>query len=257
MKLLVTGASGVLGREVLLAARSVGMPVRAMSRRPPAEHTDGEGWVQADLVTGPGIDDALLGCDTIVHAATDPRKPDGADVNGTRRLIEAAARAGIRHLVFVSIVGVDQVPYPYYRRKLAAEQIVSQANVPFSILRATQFHSFLEQLIASAARVPVVLPVPAGFVVQPVEVSEVAERLVRCIADGPRGRLTDFGGPEVLSFTEAARQWKQARNVAKRIVPIPVPGSMARAIRAGKGTAPLGDKGTISWPEWLRQTRDE
>jgi uncharacterized protein YbjT (DUF2867 family) len=257
MKLLVTGASGVLGREVLLAARSVGMPVRAMSRRPPAGHTEGEEWVQGDLVTGQGIGEAVRGCDTIVHAASDPRQPDRVDVQGTRRLADEAGRAGVRHLVCVSIVGVDQVPYPYYKRKLAAEQIVSQANVPFSILRATQFHSFLEQLIASAARVPLVLPVPAGFVVQPVEVSEVAERLVRCIADGPRGRLTDFGGPDVLSFTEAARHWKKARNVAKRIVPIPVPGSMARAIRAGKGTAPLGDKGTISWPEWLMQTRDK
>jgi uncharacterized protein YbjT (DUF2867 family) len=129
--------------------------------------------------------------------------------------------------------------------------------VPFSILRATQFHTFLDQLIASAARLPLVLPLPAGFLVQPVEASEVAGRLMRCIADGPRGRVTDYGGPEVLSFREAGRQWREARHVTKRIVPIPVPGPMARAIRAGKGTAPQGDRGAISWQEWLRQTRDD
>ena len=103
---------------------------------------------------------------------------------------------------------------------------------------------------------PLVLPVPAGFLVQPVEVSEVAERLMRCLADGPRGRVTDFGGPEVLSFDDAALQWQEARQVRKRVVPIPVLGPMARAIRAGKGTAPQGDKGAISWREWLMQTRD-
>jgi uncharacterized protein YbjT (DUF2867 family) len=256
MKLLVTGASGVLGREVLVAARSNGIAVRALSRRPAAGHTEGEEWLRGDLVTGQGIDDAVRGCDAVVHAAGDPRQADAVDVNGTRRLIEAAGRAAVRHLVLVSIVGIDQIPFSYYRRKLAAERIVSQANAPFSILRATQFHSFLDQLIAAAARVPLVLPLPAGFVVQPVEASEVAGRLMRCIADGPRGRVTDFGGPEVLSFREAALQWQEARHVKKPIVPIPVPGPMARAIRAGKGTAPQGDLGTISWREWLMGTRD-
>lgn len=257
MKLLVTGASGVLGREVLLAARSSGIAVRAVSRRPAAGHTDGEEWMQADLATGQGIDAAVRGCDTIVHAASDPRQADAVDVNGTRRLVETAGRAAVRHLVLVSIVGIDQVPFSFYKRKLAAEQIVSRADVPFSILRATQFHTFLDQLIASAARLPLVLPLPAGFLVQPVEASEVAGRLMRCIADGPRGRVADYGGPEVLSFREAGRQWREARHVTKRIVPIPVPGPMARAIRAGKGTAPQGDRGAISWREWLMQTRDD
>ena len=256
MKILVTGASGVLGREVLIAAQSTGIAVRATSRRPAAGHTGREEWMPADLATGQGIDEAVRGCDAIVHAASDPRHADAVDVNGTRRLTEAAGRASVRHLVFVSIVGVDQVPVSYYKRKLAAEQIVGQAGVPFSILRATQFHSFLDQLIAPAARVPLVLPVPAGFVIQPVEASEIAERLMRCIADGPRGRVTDFGGPEVLSFRDAAAQWQQARRMSKRIVPIPVPGPMARAIRAGKGTAPQGDRGAITWGEWLKGTRD-
>jgi uncharacterized protein YbjT (DUF2867 family) len=257
MKLLVTGASGVLGREVLVAARSAGIAVRALSRRTGAGHPESEEWMQGDVVTGRGIDEAVHGCDAVVHAASDPRHADAVDVNGTRRLMEAARRAAVRHLVLVSIVGIDQIPFSYYKRKLATEQIVSQANVPFSILRATQFHSFLDQLIAAAARVPLVLPLPAGFVVQPVEASEVAGRLMRCIADGPRGRVTDFGGPEVLSFRAAALQWQEARNVSKPILPIPVPGPMARAIRAGKGTTPQGDRGVISWREWLMQMRDK
>ena len=256
MRLLVTGATGVLGREVLVAARSVGIAVRAVSRRPAPAHTEGEEWMQADLVTGHGLDEAVRGCDAVVHAASDPRKADAVDVNGTRLLAEAAGRASVRHLVLVSIVGVDQIPFSYFKRKLAAEQIVSRTNVPFSILRATQFHPFLDQMIAAAARVPVVLPVPRGFLVQPVEASEVAQRLMRCIADGPRGRVADFGGPEVLSFGDAAVQWQEARRVRKRIVPIPVPGPMAKAIRAGKGTAPQGDRGVISWQEWLMGTRD-
>ena len=199
MKLLVTGATGVLGREVLLAARSSGIVVRALSRRPAAAVGEGEEWVQGDLVSGEGLGNAVAGVDAIVHAASDPRRAGTVDVIGTRRLVDAAEAAKVRHLIFVSIVGVDAVPVAFYKRKLAAEQIVGAGRVPFSILRATQFHSFLDQLIAVTARVPFVLPIPSGILVQPVEASEVAERLMRCVADGPRGRVTDFGGPEVLS----------------------------------------------------------
>jgi uncharacterized protein YbjT (DUF2867 family) len=256
MKLLVTGASGVLGREVLLAARSLGLAVRGLSRRAGSSRADGEEWVQGDLATGAGIDDAVWGCEAIVHAASDPRQSDAVDVHGTRRLMEAAGRAAARHVIYVSIVGVDQIPYSYYRRKLAAEQIVSGGAVPSSILRATQFHAFLDRLISTAARVPLVIPVPAGFLVQPVEASEVAERVIRCLGDGPRGRVADFAGPEVLSFKDAAVQWQQARNLTKPVASIPVPGAVAAALRAGKGTAPQGDRGVVSWQEWLMQTRD-
>jgi uncharacterized protein YbjT (DUF2867 family) len=254
MRLLVTGATGVLGREVLVAAQSAGMVVRAMSRRAPSE-TAGEEWVQADLVDG-DLEAAVVAVDAIVHAASDPRHPDTADVIGTRRLVDAAVAANVRHLIFVSIVGIDAVPHAYYKRKLAAEQIVGTGRVPFSILRATQFHSFLEQVIAGTARFPFILPVPTGIVVQPVEASEVAERLMRCVAEGPRGRVNDFGGPEVLSWHDAVEQWRTARHINKRLVPIPYLGARAKALRAGLGTAPKGDRGTITWREWLMNTRD-
>ena len=175
---------------------------------------------------------------------------------GTRRLVEAAEAAKVRHLIFVSIVGVDAIPVAYYRRKLAAEQIVGTGRVPFTTLRATQFHSFLEQMIAGTAKLPLILPVPTGIVVQPVEASEVAERLMRCVGEGPRGRVTDFGGPEVLSWRDAVEQWRVARHISKRLVPVPYLGATAKALRAGLGTAPNGDRGTISWREWLMHTRD-
>jgi hypothetical protein len=111
-------------------------------------------------------------------------------------------------------------------------------------------------MVAAAARVPFVIPVPAGFLVQPVEASEVAQRVIRCLGDGPRGRVADFGGPDVLSFRDAALQWRVARHVDKPVVAVPVPGKLAAASRAGKGTAPDGDRGAVSWLEWLTQTRD-
>jgi len=98
----------------------------------------------------------------------------------------------------VSIVGIDRIPFAYYQRKLAAERLIAESGVPFSILRATQFHSFVATLLNEASRYPFVMPIPSGFFVQSVAVEEVAARLCRAIDDGPCGRLRDFGGPEVL-----------------------------------------------------------
>ena len=256
MRLLVTGATGALGREVLLAARASGIVVRAMSRRTTAAHADGEEWIQADLISGESLEAAMTGIDAIVHAASDSRKPETVDVIGTRRLIDAAARARIRHLIFISIVGVDRIPISYYKRKLAVEQMIAAGSVPFSILRATQFHSYLDQLISTAARVPLLVPIPGALLVQPVEASEVAERLLRCVSEGPRGRVPDYGGPEVLSWREAAEQWVAARRLRKRVVSIPLAGAAAKALRAGLGTVPIGDHGAVTWREWLMQTSD-
>jgi uncharacterized protein YbjT (DUF2867 family) len=190
--------------------------------------------------------------DAVIHAASDPRRHAAVDVDGTRRLAEAARAAGTAHLVYVSIVGIDQVPFAYYRSKLAAEQIVAASGVPHSILRATQFHSFIDTMTAGAARVPLILPLPTTFRFQSVDTGEAAERFVRAVQDGPGGRLPDFGGPEVLTWGEMAAAWKNARGVRGPTVHLPLPGPLAAAFRAGKTTLrDGGERGTIRWRDWL------
>jgi uncharacterized protein YbjT (DUF2867 family) len=225
-----------------------------MSRRPrPASVREGVEWAQSDLATGEG-----LGADAVIHAASDPRRTREVDVEGTRRLVEASRAAGVRYLVYVSIVGIDEIPYYYYRSKLAAEQIVEASGVPHTILRATQFHSFVELCVASAARVPLVMPLPVAFKFQTVAQEEVAERLVVCLDEGPRGgRAPDFGGPEVLTLGEMAATWMEARGVRKRLVTLPLPGAVASAFRAGKNTTPATPRGRLRWRDWLARPRPQ
>jgi uncharacterized protein YbjT (DUF2867 family) len=175
------------------------------------------------------------------------------DVQGSQRLADAARAAGVKHLIYVSIVGIDRIPFAYYRCKLEAEQIIAASGVPFSILRATQFHSFVAFLFSEASRFPFVMPIPSGFWVQSVDVHDVAARLRRAIDDGPKGLLPDFGGPEVLPIEEAAAQWLQHRPVGwtKPSVPIHLPGATAAAFQAGYNTCPDGERGTLTWREWL------
>ncbi|HEX8503448.1 MAG TPA: NAD(P)H-binding protein [Pyrinomonadaceae bacterium] len=252
MKVLVTGGAGSLGRALVRVLAREGHAPRVMSRRGRAESApDGVEWARADLLTGEGLAAAVEGAHAVVHAASDPRRAEAVDVGGTRRLTEAARAAGCAHLVYISIVGVDVIPFGYYRRKLAAEGIIQSSGVPFSVLRATQFHSLVDFLLAQAARVPLLMPLPTDFKFRSVDEAEVAARLSACVAAGPRGRLPDFGGPEVLTLGEMARAWARAKNVGKRIIHLPIPGALAAAFRAGKNTAPEGERGVTGWADWL------
>ncbi len=254
MKVLITGGSGTLGREIATAAVEAGYVVRISSRRCRAEAARHEQeWVQINLANGSDLATALEGIEAVVHAASDPRRATTVDGQGTRHLVEACRVAGIKHLVYVSIVGVDEIPLAYYRCKLQAEQMVAQSGVPFSILRATQFHTLVDGLLSRAARFPLVMPLPTDFQVNSVAPAEVAARLVRSLGEGPAGRLPDFGGPEVMTLGQAAEQWRQIRRRPKRVLHLRIPGRIASGFRAGKNVVRSGEQGTLPWLEWLRQ----
>ena len=254
MKVLITGGTGTLGRILARTVASEGRVVRVMSVRPRSSSDPaGVEWAPADLASGRGLREAVEGVEAVFHLASDFNNAEAVDVVGTRRLVEASEAAGVSHLVYISIVGIDDIPTDYYRRKREAESIIESAGVPYSIQRATQFHSFVSNLLSKAARVPFVLPIPAGFRFQSVDESEVAARLAACLGDGPRGRLVDFGGPEVLTLDEMAGAWMEAKGVRKKLFRLPLPGAAAKALRAGRNTAPEGVRATIRWRDWLER----
>jgi len=249
---LVTGGTGTLGQQLRPRLQDAGFAVRIMSRRPRPEplHPSIQ-WAQANLASGSGLAEAVAGVDVIVHAASSPRRdPLAVDVRGTARLLEEARKAGVGHLVYVSIVGIDRIPLSYYRYKLEAERLVAEGPVPWSVLRITQFHTFIERVLRRFLRFPVSL-LPVDFVYQPIDPGEAADRLVEIVQEGPGGRQPDIGGPEVLPLGHMARLWLQAQGRRMRIVNLPLPGRTARAFRQGFNTAPDGRYGRTTWEEWL------
>ena len=146
-----------------------------------------------DLLTGDGLPEAVAGVSAVVHCASDPRKPDD-DLDAAVQLLLAARAAAVPHLVYISIVGVDRVPFAYYKAKHRVEEIVEDGGVPWTILRATQFHDFVATLLDYLSRGPVALA-PAGMSDQPVDVREVASRLVAARRRGPVGPGRGPGRP--------------------------------------------------------------
>jgi uncharacterized protein YbjT (DUF2867 family) len=251
---LVTGATGVLGRELIAQLVALGAQVRGLRRQStllggqsPVE------WIEGDLATGVGLERALEGVEIVVHSASSPSyNTYEVDVKGTERLLDHAQHARIAHLIYPSIVGIERIPLPYYQHKLAAEALVSGSGIPWTILRATQFHTLIDaRLQAAAGRRVMVLAMDFRF--QPVDPAEVAERLIEQIRKGPEGRVHDFAGPEILSLGELARQWLSIRGLRKWIVYRPQMGDVARGYRRGYNTDPEATRGRIRWRHWLER----
>lgn len=249
--ILVTGGTGTLGRPLVAALTGAGQPVRVLSRRPHAEAAwSSAQWAVGNLATGAGIEQAVEGVGTVVHCATSvlTRK---VDVEGTERLLVALRNpptAEPPHLVYISIVGIDRVPFAYYRAKLEAERLIERSGLPWTILRTTQFHDLVAGFLGALARPPVML-LPRGLRFQPVEVREVAERLVAVSLGGPAGRVTDLGGPEVLGVRELAATYLRA--AGRRRATVPVPGAAARGFRKGGHLCPDHADGKRTWAEFL------
>jgi len=240
--ILVTGGSGTLGTHVVSRLRHKGHDVRVLSRRP------GVGTHRGDLSTGAGVATAVQGASVVVHAASDTRRFGRRDEQQTRRLL--AACSGVDHLVYISIVGIDRIPYSYYRAKLRVEEMIASSGVAHSILRATQFHELMELGLGVASRLPVA-PLPLDFRFQPLAAAEAADHLVS-LATGPvAGRVPDVGGPDVMDLASMVAAWRELRGRLRRTVRVPLPGATARAFRKGFNTCPERAVGTITWRQFL------
>ncbi|GAA5050025.1 NAD(P)H-binding protein [Nocardia callitridis] len=211
----------------------------------------GAGTHVGDLDTGAGVAAAASGVEVIVHAATDSRSFGRPDLAHTQHVLDVAGSVG--HLVYVSIVGVDQVPLPYYRRKLACEQRIVDSAIPHTILRATQFHELIATVLHRVERLPVA-PLPTDFRFQSVAAADVATRLAELVDLDPQGRAPDFGGPEVLTLGQMVDQWRSVRGRPRRTLRVPIPGALARSLRAGRNTAPEHLDGTRTWRDYVAST---
>jgi uncharacterized protein YbjT (DUF2867 family) len=239
MRIAVAGGTGLTGRLVVEALDARGHTPVALSR--------GSG---VDLLSGSGLQDALAGADAVVDVTnvTTMSKPVAVGFfdQAGRRLAEAAERAGVRHLVALSIVGLDRVKSGYYTGKMRQEEIVRGGAVPWTILRATQFHEFAGQILS---RVPGPVAVVPSGPVRPVAVLEVSEALADIATGAPLGMAPELAGPRVESLPDMARRLMRAGGARQRpVLPLYLPGG---ASNGGLLPATDGQRGTLTFDDWL------
>lgn len=254
VRVLITGGTGTLGRLVVARLRPAGCTIRVLSRETHSS-ADDITFVTGDLASNEGVAAAVAGVDVIVHCAGSTT----GDGEKTRNLVRAAKQAGSPHLVFISVVGADRVPvksavdramFGYFASKLDAEQAVSASGLPWTTLRATQFHDLILTTVRNMAKLPIV-PVPTGVRFQPIDAAEVADRLAELALAPPAGLVPDLAGPGAHDLRNLLRSYLGASGKHRLTFPVGPPGGAARAIRAGANLALDRAVGHRTWESFL------
>jgi len=198
MKIVVIGGAGVLGSKVVQKLRDHGHDAIPASPR-----------TGVNTLTGEGLADALTGADVVVDVANSPSFDDDPVMEfftkSTTNLVAAAKSAGVGHYVAVSIVGCDELPESgYLRAKVAQEKLITESELPYSIVGATQFAEFADAITASLTvgdevRVPDAL-------IQPIAAEDLADEVARVAEGKPLGGIENIGGPDKISFEQLARE---------------------------------------------------
>jgi uncharacterized protein YbjT (DUF2867 family) len=234
MNIAIVGGTGTVGAETARELSARGHAVRVLSRHARE--------FPVDLTTGEGLARALAGVEVVVDASQGGRS---VLVDGMARLLRAEAEAGVAHHVGVSIVGIDRIGGRYYKAKLDQEAEIVRSGIPWTIVRATQFHTLVARTFAASARMGVLPSVRVPL--QPVDPREVGRVLAETVEAEPSLAITQFAGPEVVSVCELARRWREATGSRALPVRLPVP----RSLRSGGLTNPGAWRGTVTFDAWL------
>ena len=255
--ILVTGGTGGLGHRVVAHLRAAGRNVRVLSRRR-HDSTDSIEYMTGDLTQGEGIAAAVEGAEIVLHCAGTGRIKD--DTAQARNLVRAAQRAGVPHILNISVVGADRIPvktvmdrsmFAYFAAQRAVEVVIEESGLPWTNLRATQFYDgFILVMVRGMSRLPVI-PMPSGVRFQPIDADEVAARLADLTLGPPAGQVPDIAGPKIHDAEYLLRSYLAAVGKRRWIVNIPVGGGAAAAIRAGANLAPDHAVGHRTWEEFL------
>ena len=244
MRIAVAGGTGLVGRYVVAELRAAGHDPVLLTRS-----------AGADVITGDGLDAALDGAAVLIDvtntATMSGRKSVAFFTAGTGNLLAAGRRAGVQHHVVLSIVGTGRpgMGSGYNAGKVAQEALVRDSGVPFSIMRATQFHQFIPELLD---RIPGPVLVVPRMRIQPVAACEVAAALAALAAGPPAGMAPEMAGPEPAELADLARQLSRARGSRRPVLPVRVPGAAGRAMADG-AMLPAGPglRGTQTFADWL------
>lgn len=251
-KILVTGGTGLLGREIVNQLISEKQNVAILTTQTHPDVTAGVEVFTGDLITGKGLSEAVADKDVVIHCASNPLNFGETDVLGTQNLVKVIDKHQPPHLIYISIVGVDRSNYPYYVAKKQVEDLISGSGIPFTVLRTTQFHQFVNRLISGFLNTQEKsIQIPDGMKFQPVAVSEVATKLVSLSKNKAEGLLPNFGGPEVLAFEEMFEQYLQVFKSEIDWKTFPLVAPRYELFRSGVNLCESNAVGKTTWKEFL------
>lgn len=252
-KILLTGVTGRLGAAMLQNPTLQQQELILASRKQGTKDSS-HNWQYFDL-SDSNCTLHLSEVSTIIHLASSTKKYSYAlDVKGTARLLDQAKAARIKHFIYISIVGVDQVPVKYFKIKRQTEQLIEQSGLAYTILRATQFFGFFEKELLNYLKLPIGI-LPSDILYQPIEIQYVVQQLVDLALSDAQNKILELGGSETIRLGEAAKLWLAKKGKHKLLLSIPLAllGKLGRAMKNGALTSPSIEPKSVNWESWLNQ----
>jgi uncharacterized protein YbjT (DUF2867 family) len=245
MKLVVIGGTGLVGSQVVQKLTAAG------HEAVPAAPDTG-----VDLITGNGLDQVLEGAEVVINVANSPTF-DEASLDFFRtsmtNLLAAGERAGVRHQVILSIVGVDQVPkLDYYRAKALQEDLLRHGPTPYSIVRATQFFEFMEPTMsmtsdASTVRLPATR-------IQPIATADVVDAVVKVATGPPLNGIWNVAGPDVFRLDELGKVTLAAHHDGRTVITDNKAGMFAAVTGDVLTAGPEAHLAPTHYQDWMQKT---
>jgi uncharacterized protein YbjT (DUF2867 family) len=244
MKLVIIGGTGLIGSKLVTKLREHG------HEAVPASPDTG-----VNTLTGEGLAEVLRGASVVVDVSNSPSFEESAAMNfftaSTRNLLKAAADAGVKHYVALSVVGTERIPdSAYFRAKNAQEHLITRGGIPYSIVHATQFFEFVKR-IADDATVGKTVRLPA-VLIQPMAADDVAKAVGRVAVGAPVNGTVEVAGPQQFRFDELIRQSLAAGNDPREVV-VDQSARYFGAELGERSLVPAGEArlGEIRFEEWL------
>jgi uncharacterized protein YbjT (DUF2867 family) len=210
MRIVVIGGTGLIGSKLVTKLRDHGHVAMAASPD-----------TGVNTLTGEGLAEALRGAEVVVDVSNSPSFEESAVMNffttSTRNLLAAEAAAGVRHHVALSVVGTERLPdSPYFRAKIAQEELIRTGPIPYSIVHATQFFEFMKS-IADSATTGNSVTLPSAFV-QPMSADDVAAAVGRVAVGAPVNGVVEVAGPEQFRLDGLVRMGLTARGDRREVI---------------------------------------
>lgn len=252
-QILLTGGTGTLGKEIAQQLITGNHNFKVLISRNHSEEPKGVTLISGDITKKETLTASPKDTDIIIHCASNSQNHQEVDVIGTKNLLDSAP-VGLSHFVYISIVGVDKSSFPYYQAKYKAEQLVMQSGLPWTIIRATQFHSFvlLRFIKPFVPNGDEPLKIPQGLKFQSIDIKDVGSVIVKQSLGEPLNSIILLGGPEVLTLEQMTESYLKLQDKSNIIEPQPVEGSIHDLFRSGINLCPDNANGKITWKEYLR-----
>lgn len=252
--ILLTGGTGQLGKKILKQFEPNNYFFTVLTRQENTESTGNINYLKTDLAKTASIENALdENYEVVIHSASNPLESGLVDVEGTRNLLKASQKRNVKHFIYISIVGIDQSQYKYYRDKLTAEELIIQSGIPCTILRISQFHDFVLNMIIHPLNIQKDqdLEVPLGLRFQSIDLVDVCEKIRELINNEPSYSRVIIGGPEILTIEEIVRIYLDVFKLNNRYKTTLELNHFQHTFTTGINLCPDNRWGKITWKDFL------